>query len=263
MRSGIAPGLSQMILRGAFLGFAFWLGLFSSSQLRKIQQSDAVSWIPETPMLRVFKFGFGGMLSACAWVVVIQEFAESVFFGGDSRDLYSLVNAVTKLDPSWEYPYEFSALGLPDRSRAQRDSIQKILQDGILEHPLSWRLKVYSAMIYAKDGKTDSAEIVLRPLVAGKGDVPKYVRTLGFSLILNAGDTLQSVDAMIKVLPMVRDPIVVATIKEKVIVAYSGKTSFNDEMLGQYLDVVFPLLMGSDTLEMRKGREMLSDLVRH
>jgi len=166
--------------------------------------------------------GYSGFVASIAWVELLQSFADLVLDGKPIVQLAGKVRLVTTLDPKWSYPFEFAGLMLSDSNGRSSHAAVKILEAGILQHPLDWRMRVY--LVHAlQDGdfrmkKTvlfDSCAKVLLPITSGSANAPQYARTLAFTMIQASGNSVKAMDALVSTYLTTPDPLVRFQLRSK------------------------------------------------
>lgn len=198
-------------------------GFVSKTSIRdlpSVKSQAQVTLDPEFVALGVD--GYSGFAASIAWVELLQSFADLVLDGRPIVQLAGKAKLVTTLDPKWSYPFEFSGLMLSDSNGRSSRAAVKILEDGILQHPSDWRMRVY--LVHAlqngdfgmdKPALLDSCAKVLLPVTMDSSDVPKYVRTLAFTMIQASGNPDKAMDALISTYLTTQDPLVQFQLRSK------------------------------------------------
>ncbi len=112
-------------------------------------------------------FGFDNFITNSYWIRAVQDFTV-----WDAKDPYYLnyFNNISTLDPTFEYPYLFSILVVPQNKNVDTlNRIAVIADRGIQEIPTSWKIPFYlGTQYYLFTKKYDPAEKYLN--IAAKVD---------------------------------------------------------------------------------------------
>lgn len=101
--------------------------------------------LPET-ILPYVTFGFKNMITDAYWIRAVQDF--TVWDGKDPYYLSYFKN-IAALDPTFEYPYLFSILIVPQRKDLTiLDKVATVAQKGIESIPTSWKIPFYLGTQY-------------------------------------------------------------------------------------------------------------------
>lgn len=166
--------------------------------------------------------GYSGFVASIAWVELLQSFADLVLDGKPIVQLATKAKLVTTLDPKWSYPYEFAGLMLSDSNGRSSRAAVKILEDGILQHPADWRMRVYLAHALQNGDfgleqsvLLDSCAKVLLPVTSESNNAPKYARTLAFTMMQASGNPSKAMDALASTYLTAKDPLVRVQLRAK------------------------------------------------
>jgi tetratricopeptide (TPR) repeat protein len=112
----------------------------STADIRQIPPLEP----PSAASIKALSLGFTRAAADVAWLQTIQYFG-----GGNPNERYSaltaLINTVVKLDPDFEYPYQFGGIILP--LQGDYEDALKLLDAGIARFPNNGLLPYYAGAI--------------------------------------------------------------------------------------------------------------------
>ena len=245
-----------------FVGLA--LVVVSGARVSRLAKSAVPDEIvlPDPKILGVASGGYGGFASSPLWVCVIMDYADILFDRKNIATFPAEIEAVTVLDPRWQYPFEFAGLVLDDAIPAHHADAVRLLGQGVADFPDSWRLRVYLAMILEKSqGATpDSLAKILLP-VATVANAPEYARMLAFTVLHKGGRPEEAMDLLIQTYRQLPDPLVRLQFRGKI----GDLLDRNRVQLGAdretFLEAVGALLVSDNPVERVVAQRVLVGLV--
>jgi tetratricopeptide (TPR) repeat protein len=127
---------------------------YANAPFVKLQKKFTIDFseplIPNLTTLRLLSLGDRQLLADAIWLQTIQYFGTGTPYG-HFNSLPKLMEAITKLDPGYEYGYEFSLVVLPfmnasDISARIGEQAQSEMKNGTL--PVNGLLTYYLASVY-------------------------------------------------------------------------------------------------------------------
>lgn len=131
--------------------------------------------LPAT-ILPYITFGFDNIIADMYWIRSIQDF---VAWNGREGFFIGYFKNITTLDPTFEYPYLFSILTIPqNKNIAVLNEVASISEKGIQALPESWQIPFYlGTQYYIFTKQYDPAEKYLK-IAAEKKSAPDGVYLL-------------------------------------------------------------------------------------
>jgi hypothetical protein len=231
------------------------------SRLEAVRVPDS-SAFPDPKILGAFSAGYGGSAASSMWIEVVMDYADILFDNKSMATFPAEIEAVTVLDPRWQYPFEFAGLVLDDAIPAHHADAVRLLGQGVADFPDSWRLRVYLAMILEKSqGATpDSLAKILLP-VATDAKAPEYARMLAFTVLHKGGRPEEAMDLLIQTYRQLPDPLVRLQFRGKI----GDLLDRNSVQLGAdreaFLEAVGALLVSDNPVERVVAQRVLVGLV--
>jgi len=179
--------------------------------------AQPVSWGQLDPdVLQIISMGYNTALSSVYWVQAIFAFADATFEKKGMTETVWLVRTVIGLDRQWDYPVEFAGLVFDGTNGTSAAEGISVLQDGIRQHPRSWRLRLYLAMLLRRqNAPIDSIGNVLTPLLSDSIMAPQYVRGLAVTLLDRGGKRRDAMRILTGSYTHTEDPLLRAFFRTK------------------------------------------------
>ncbi len=151
----IAPGILLIFLIGLIITFQKEHDAYSKPFTTALSK-ETRNLLP-AKFLPYITFGFSNLITDSYWIRSVQDF--TVWDGQDDYYLNYFKN-ISTLDPTFEYPYLFSILIVPQKKDIiTLDKVAEIAQKGIQVIPESWKIPFYlGTQYYLFTKKYDPAE---------------------------------------------------------------------------------------------------------
>lgn len=246
----VVVGLALVVVSGAKV-----------SHLDPVRVPDSPA-LPDPKIMGAFSAGYGGFAASSMWIEVVMDYADILFDNKSMATFPAEIEAVTVLDPHWQYPFEFAGLVLDDGIPAHHAAAVRLLGQGVANFPDSWRLRVYLAMILEKSqgASPDSLAKILLP-VATDSKAPEYARMLAFTVLHKGGRPEEAMDLLIQTYRQLPDPLVRLQFCGKI----GDLLDRNHVQLGAdreaFLEAVGALLVSKDPVERVVAQRVLVGLV--
>ncbi|MFW5687818.1 MAG: hypothetical protein ACOCXV_02715 [Bacteroidota bacterium] len=148
---------------------------------------EDVLYIPiSAALMRLFSPADPHFLADLLWMRSAYYFGEHALKDQEYPYLFHMIDLITDLSPSWEHPYLFGAVILPDEADAVDDGMY-LIEKGLVHHPDMWELwfyKGYYLWKYFDDNIGASEALHKASLMPG---APLYLAKLSATLATKAG----------------------------------------------------------------------------
>lgn len=134
------------------------------------------------PVLRATDLGLHSAVASLLWLNIVQNVV--VYLGTSPATMSSDIDAVTRLDPKFSYPYAFAVLMIPGMDHSQTQVAVDIATRGVDQHLGDWRIPYYLGFTYFYFLKDDASAIKYMRLTAQTPGVPSGIKVtaLNFGL---------------------------------------------------------------------------------
>jgi len=186
------------------------------SRLDPVRVPDSPAF-PDPKIMGAFSAGYGGFAASSMWIEVVMDYADILFDNKSMATFPAEIEAVTVLDPHWQYPFEFAGLVLDDGVPAHKTRAIRLLRKGVDNFPRSWKLRLYLAMLLQEGGavQADSAASILMPVATDTAS-PLFARTLAFTLLHKSGRPEEAMSLLLQTYEQVPDPMVRLQFRDKI-----------------------------------------------
>ncbi len=167
-------------------GYLGLVALFALSVwlINKADHSKPIDWneshltyLPSGKILKPMALDFDEAVADLFWIDGMLYFADAYLGQKSYQWMGNIIDIVTKLNPRFHYAYEFAGVVL-GREKIEIPLTLQILERGITEFHMDWRLRIYASLAQLKlDSNFTKAAEYLKPITLAP-DVPDYIRTL-------------------------------------------------------------------------------------
>ncbi len=126
------------------------------------QNREDVVFIPvSTPIMRLAAPADPDFIADLLWMRTSYYFGEHALTNKQFPYLLHLLDMITDLAPTWDFPYYFGALLLPLEADAVEDGMYMI-DKGLAYHPDNWELRFYKGfyLFHLLGRNTEAAEVL-------------------------------------------------------------------------------------------------------
>ena len=180
-----------MLMWGGALALALLAGLVYGTQ-RQLERTGALQptaqtfrYLPKGDYLRLGSLGYNQLIADLLWLKAVQVMGDR---GAEQRDaewLYQAFDAITTLDPKFDYVYQLGGVFLGVLS-GRADLAVQLLAKGTRENPDLWRLQFYlgfNEFYYLGHFKEAAEAMAQAAALPGR---PDYVQMLAARLYAEA-----------------------------------------------------------------------------
>lgn len=155
--------------------------------MKKTVPEEHPLYLPSARLLSIASLGFRDVIADILWMRTIGYFGEH--YQGDKKYvwLYHMLDAVTTLDPKFQYPYHFGGLVLSIEGSDVKAS-NALLYKGMREHPDVWQFPFYIGFNYfffERDYEKAARYFEIASRIKGS---PRYLKSLAARLYAESGN---------------------------------------------------------------------------
>ncbi len=111
-----------------------------AEQRMSLEEEESEPFSPPRPhVLKTASLGYHTLVADFYWLAAIQYYAQCIEEGKFPKDLYSMADFITDLDPRYGVVYYFTGLNLMIEV-AERRKVESILEKGARNRPDNWRI---------------------------------------------------------------------------------------------------------------------------
>jgi len=213
--------IALLVLPGLFFSIARLQAEIDRHRVVESTPESFLLYLPPGKLLRPLTLGYREFAADLLWMKAIYFFGEHFDIDQNYHGLYEMLDLVTTLDPSFEYPYHFGSIVLSLEAN-QVEQSKELLIKGMEHLPRVWQFPFYMGfnLYFFENNFSEAAGYIdrasrlsgspgfLRELAArlyAKGGNPSFGLTLLRELYQNTKDEKMRARISKKMEAMVRD----------------------------------------------------------
>lgn len=202
-----------VILGGVLFAASAGMSWRMTKRLSGAQEFESHLYIPSGVMLRPLALGYREMFADMLWLKTISYFGGHAVTDHRYLHLANLLDAITTLDPTWDFPYHFAGIVL-SMEADQVEASNRLLRRGIEEHPDVWQFPFYIGFNYFQvlNNPRCGAKYIFRASTHPKA--PVYLQALAARLSARGNDLDNHIAMCNQLLRMTKDPGLTKQIKK-------------------------------------------------
>jgi len=177
-----------------FLFISFFASVFISQSVNKkfgiVYQEEKLLYIPSGKYLEPAVLGYNQFAADFLWLKALSYFGTHALTDRVYTWLPNLLEAITTLDPQWEFPFHFAGVILSVEGD-MIDEANKIIRKGMEAHPKIWQFPFYLGFnfFHEKNNPLCGAKYIFQ--ASSYPEAPIYLKPLAARLS-NKGNTREN-----------------------------------------------------------------------